>query len=208
MDAYTRHQEVVNGITHGIAILLGIIGLPFLIASAAAHSTTAAIISACIYSFSFLLLFTCSTIFHLCQEPAWRRIFKIFDHIAIYFLIAGTYTPFLVIYMDNTFGHTLLYILWGLTAVGIFFKLRFTGRFEIVSTIIYILMGWIMVAGGSKFFDALPHQVAVYICVGGVIYTLGTIFYIWDKYKYTHAVWHLFVIAGAACHYTAVWLAV
>jgi len=208
MDAYTRRQELVNGLTHGFGIFLGLIGLPFLIAAAIEHTSTPAIASVCIYSFSFLLLFTCSTVFHMCEKPNLRKLFKMFDHIAIYFLIAGTYTPFLVIYMDNTFGHTLLYILWGLTVLGTFFKIRFTGRFEIVSTIIYILMGWIMVAGGSKFFDSLPHNVVVFICIGGGIYTIGAFFYLWDKYKYTHAVWHTFVIAGAACHYVAVSMSV
>lgn len=208
METYTRHQEIVNGVTHGAGIFLGIIGLPFLIASAIAHSNTPGIASACIYSFSFLLVFTCSTIFHLSRKPAVRRVFKICDHISIYFLIAGTYTPFLVLYMNNTFGNTLLCILWGLTIAGTVFKIWFTGRFEIVSTIIYVLMGWMMIAGGSKFFDSLPHQVVVLICAGGIIYTIGAFFYIWDKYKYTHAVWHIFVVAGAACHFTAVWLAV
>jgi len=205
---FNRNEEIVNALTHGIGVVLGIIGLPILIAFALAHSNTLGIASVCIYSFSFLLVFTCSTIFHLSQKPSLRKVFKICDHISIYFLIAGTYTPFLVMYMNNTFGNTLLCILWGLTFAGIFFKIRFTGRFEIVSIIIYILMGWMMVAGGHKFFDSLPHQVVVFICAGGIIYTIGSVFYIWDRYKYTHAVWHTFVIAGAACHYAAVWLAV
>jgi hemolysin III len=208
METYNRHEEVVNGSTHIVGIILGIIGLPFLIATTIAHSNTPGIASVCVYSFTFLLVFTCSSIFHMSQKPSVRRLFKICDHISIYFLIAGTYTPFLVMYMNNAFGNTLLYILWGLTFAGIFFKIRFTGRFEFASTIIYILMGWMMVFGGHKFFDSLPHPVVIYICAGGIVYTIGAFFYVWDKYKYTHAVWHTFVIAGAACHFTAVWLAV
>ena len=208
METYTRHQELVNGVTHGIGIFFGIIALPFLIAAAIAHSNTTGIASVCVYSFSFLLVFTCSTIFHISRKPALRKLFKICDHISIYFLIAGTYTPFLVMYINNGFGNTMLCILWGLTLGGIFFKIWFTGRFEIVSTIIYVLMGLIMIAGGHKFFDSLPHQVVVFICTGGVIYIIGAGFYLWDKYKYTHAVWHGFVIAGAACHFIAVALAV
>ncbi|HWB25492.1 MAG TPA: hemolysin III family protein [Chitinophagaceae bacterium] len=208
METFKRDEEVINSATHALGIFFGIISLPFLIAETITHRHTPGIASVCIYSFSFLLVFTCSAIFHITRKPELRRLFKICDHISIYFLIAGTYTPFLVMYMNNAFGHTLLCVLWGLTLAGIFFKIRFTGRFEIVSTIIYILMGWIMIAGGDKFFDALPHPVVMYICVGGAVYTIGAFFYIFDRYKYTHAVWHLFVIAGAICHFTAVWLAV
>jgi hemolysin III len=143
----------------------------------------------------------------IATEPSVKKAFKIFDHISIYFLIAGTYTPFLLVYINNSFGITLLAVLWGLTLVGIFFKIRFTGRYEIVSTIIYILMGWIMVVGGRKFFDHLPVSVLIFICIGGGLYSIGVFFYLWDKYTYTHAVWHILVLAAAMCHYVGVLLA-
>jgi hemolysin III len=207
METYSRHQEIVNGLIHGFGILFGISGLPVLTGIATAHGNIPGIVGSGIYGFCFLLLFTNSTIFHISTEPAIRRIFKILDHISIFFLIAGTYTPFLLVYMNNSFGITLLAILWGLTLAGIFFKVRFTGRLEIVSVIIYVLMGWIMVVGGRKFFDSLPVPVLVLICIGGGLYTIGIIFYLWDKYLYTHAVWHAFVLAAAICHYVAVLLA-
>ncbi|MGE5108965.1 MAG: PAQR family membrane homeostasis protein TrhA, partial [Sphingobacteriales bacterium] len=141
------------------------------------------------------------------QERPVKQLFKILDHISIYFLIAGTYTPFLLVYMNNEFGITILTVLWGLTLTGIVFKLRFTGKYEIISTIIYLLMGWIMIAGGRRFFDYLPLPVLVFICIGGGLYSIGVVFYIWDKYNYTHAVWHVFVLTGAICHYVAVLLA-
>ena len=153
------------------------------------------------------MLFTCSTVYHFAQEPAVKQLFIILDHISIYFLIAGTYTPLLLVYMNNDFGITILSVLWGLTFLGIFFKIRFTGRFEIVSTIIYLLMGWIMITGGRRFFDNLPVQVLIFIFAGGGFYSIGVFFYIWDKYYYTHAVWHLFVLAGAISHYVAILLA-
>lgn len=207
MEFYTRKQELVNGLIHGFGILFGIGALPVLTGLATAHKNTAGIIGAGIYGFCFLLLFTCSTIFHLAEEVAVRRIFKICDHISIYFLIAGTYTPFLLVYMNNSFGISLLCILWGLTLIGIFFKLRFTGRFEIISIIIYVAMGWIMVVGGRTFFDHLPLAVLTLLCTGAGIYTIGIFFYVWDKYLYTHAVWHIFVLVAAICHYVAVMLA-
>jgi hemolysin III len=207
MDTYTRRQEIVNGLTAAIGMLFGISGLPVLVGLATAHSNTPGIVGSGIYGFCFLLLFTSSTVYHFSQEPAVKHMFKVLDHISIYFLIAGTYTPFLLVYMNNDFGITLLSVLWGLSVVGIFFKIRFTGRFEIISTIIYLFMGWIMVAGGRRFFEDLPVPVLIFICIGGGLYSIGVFFYIWDKYYYTHAVWHLFVLTGAISHYVAVLLA-
>jgi hemolysin III len=204
MDSYTRKQEIVNAVIHGFGILFSVSGLPVLTAIATVHGNTPGIVGAGIYGFCLLLLFTCSTIYHIAKEPALKKLFKTLDHISIYFLIAGTYTPFLLVFMNNSFGITLLSVLWGLTIIGIFFKVRFTGRFEIVSTIIYVLMGWIMIVGGRKFFDYLPVDVIIFICIGGGLYTIGVFFYLWDKYAYTHAVWHALVFAGAICHYVAI----
>lgn len=207
MDGYNRKQEIVNGLIHGVGVLFGISALPVLTGLATAHNNTPAIVGSGIYGCCFLMLFTSSTVFHLAQDRVIKRVFIVLDHISIFFLIAGTYTPFLLVYMNDAFGITLLSILWGLTLVGIFFKTRFAGRFEIVSIIIYLLMGWIMVVGGRTFFDYLPLAVIILLCVGGGLYTIGVIFYVWDKYLYTHAVWHIFVLTAAVCHYVAVMLA-
>ncbi|WP_206156069.1 PAQR family membrane homeostasis protein TrhA [Chitinophaga fulva] len=203
---YTRKQEIVNGLIHAIGIVFGISGLPVLTSIAATHGNTPGIVGAGIYSFCFILLFTSSTIYHISQESAVKKVFLIFDHISIYFLIAGTYTPFLLVYMNNAFGISMLSVLWGLTAVGILFKVFFTGRFDIISTLIYLVMGWMLVFGGNRFFTDLPLSVVVMLCVGGGLYTIGVIFYIWDRYKYTHALWHLLVLSGAICHYVAILL--
>jgi len=207
MAPYTRKQERVNGLIHGAGIIFGISGLPVLTAIATSHHNTPGIVGAGIYGFCFLLLFTSSTIYHLVQEDSLKRTFIIFDHISIYFLIAGTYTPFLLVYMNNSFGITLLSVLWGLTVAGSFFKIWFTGRFEIVSVIIYVLMGWMLIVGGRTFFTHLPMAVIVFIGIGGLLYSIGVFFYVWDKRMYTHAVWHVFVLAAAICHYVAVLLA-
>ena len=206
MESYTRKQEIVNGLIHGFGILFGISGLPVLTGVATSHGNTPGIIGAGIFGLCFLLLFTCSTIYHIAQETVIKRIFLILDHISIYFLIAGTYTPFLLVYMNNIFGISLLSILWGLTILGIFFKTYFIGKMEILSIIIYILMGWIMFVGGRRFFDALPVEVLIFIVIGGGLYSLGIFFYLWDKFLYTHAVWHIFVLSAAICHYVAVLL--
>jgi len=207
MESYTRHQEIVNGLTHAAGVLFGLAALPILPGVATLHGNIQGLIGSCIYGVCFLLAFTASTIYHLTKAPRRKKTFKIFDHISIYFFIAGTYTPFLLVYVQNSFGMTLLTILWCLTVVGVIFKVLFTGRFEIVSTLIYLAMGWIMIAGGGKFFNQLPAPVLVLVFVGAGLYSIGVFFYLWDKYRYTHAVWHAFVLAAAVCHYVAVLLA-
>ena len=200
--------ELVNSIIHGFGIIFGIVSIPVLIALAIKSENTPGVIGAAIYGFCFLQLFTFSTLYHGFQHVQVKRVLEILDHISIYFLIAGTYTPFLLIYLNNTFGITLLVILWSLTALGIVFKIFFTGRWNVLSTIIYILMGCIMIFGGRTFFVEIPGDVMTMILIGGALYLLGVIFYLWEKYPYNHAVWHFFVLAAAVCHYVAILLAV
>jgi len=201
-------QELVNSIIHGFGIIFGIVGIPILIAFAIKSDNTLGVIGAAIYGFCFLQLFTSSTLYHGFQHAEAKRVFKILDHISIYFLIAGTYTPFLLIYMNNTFGITLLIILWSLTAIGIIFKIFFTGKWNVISTLAYIAMGCIMVVGGRTFFDAIPFGVMIMILIGSVLYLFGVIFYLWKRYPYNHAIWHFFVLAAAVCHYVAILMSV
>ena len=200
--------ERINSLSHAVGILFGFIGVPVLIAMTTKSNNIAGITGTGIYGFCFLLLFTSSTLYHGFQQPDIKKKLKILDHISIYFLIAGTYTPLILIFVFNTFGISLLVILWSLTLAGIFFKLFFTGRFEIVSTIIYILMGWILFAGGKTFFAGMPSRVIILISIGGILYSMGVIFYLWKKYTYHHLIWHLFVLAAAICHYAAVLISV
>jgi hemolysin III len=187
------NKELVNSIVHGFGIIFGIVSIPVLIAFAIKSDNNAGIIGAAIYGFCFLQLFTFSTLYHGFQHAQTKRILKILDHISIYFLIAGTYTPFLLMYMNNSFGITLLSVLWGLTAVG---------------TLIYIAMGCIMVVGGRTFFESIPGNILTMILIGCALYLIGVIFYLWQKYPYNHAVWHFFVLAAAVCHYVAILLSV
>lgn len=198
--------EIANSITHGIGILFGIAALPVLSALAVTKNHTVAVVGAAVFAFSFLLVFTFSTLYHAFQNPRVKKVLNIFDHISIYFLIAGTYTPFLLNYMMNATGITLLSVLWGLTIVGIVFKIFFTGRFNYASTAVYIGMGWILLFGGRSFFAAIPWPVLTMIIIGGVLYTAGALFYLWEKLYYHHVIWHLFVLAAAVCHYVAVLL--
>lgn len=204
----TLRLEIANSITHGIGIIFGIAALPVLSAFAANKDHTIAVVGASVYGFSFLLLFTFSTLYHAFQNPKVKSVLHVFDHISIYFLIAGTYTPFLLNYMLNTTGIIMLSVLWGLTLIGIFFKIFFTGRFNYVSTVIYLGMGWILLFSGRQFFDAIPSDIMIMIIIGGVLYSIGVIFYLWEKWLYHHVIWHLFVLSAAICHYVAVLLMV
>lgn len=201
-------QELVNSIVHGFGIIFGIVSIPILIAFAIKSNNTSGIIGAAIYGFCFLQLFTFSTLYHGVQHAQAKRTLEILDHISIYFLIAGTYTPFLLMYMPNSFGITLLAVLWGLTALGIIYKIFFINKWEIFSTIIYIGMGLIMVVGGRTFFESIPSNILTMILIGAALYLMGVVFYLWKKYRYNHAVWHFFVLAAAICHYVAILLAV
>jgi hemolysin III len=201
-------QELVNSIVHGFGIIFGIVSIPILIAFAINSDNTSGVVGAAIYGFSFLQLFTFSTLYHGIQHTQAKRTLEILDHISIYFLIAGTYTPFLLMYMPNSFGITLLSVLWGLTVLGIIYKIFFTGKWEILSTLIYIGMGCIMVVGGRTFFESIPSNILTMILIGAGLYLIGVVFYLWKKYTYNHAVWHFFVLAAAVCHYVAILLAV
>lgn len=201
-------QELVNSIVHGFGIIFGIVSIPILIAFAIKSDNIAGIIGAAIYGFSFLQLFTFSTLYHGIQHTQAKRTLEILDHISIYFLISGTYTPFLLMYMRNSFGITLLSILWGLTALGILYKIFFIGKWKVFSTLIYIGMGCIMVVGGRTFFESIPSNILTMILIGAALYLIGVVFYLWKKYPYNHAVWHFFVLAAAICHYVAILLAV
>lgn len=200
--------ELTNSITHGIGILFGIASIPLLSALAIKSDNIHGIIGASVYGFCFLMLFTFSTLYHGFQQPKVKAVLQIFDHISIYFLIAGTYTPFILNYMFTSKGIAMLSVLWGLTFIGIFFKIYFVGRFNILSTIIYLLMGWMMIWGGKDFYATMPTIVITLIVIGGVLYSLGVIFYLWESWKWHHAIWHLFVLAAAICHYVAVLLTV
>ena len=201
-------QELINSLTHGFGILFGIVCIPILVTQAVKSGNPAGTVGTAIYGFSFLMVFTFSTLYHGFQHQRIKRLMKIFDHISIYFLIAGTYTPFLLIYMNNNLGITLLVILWSLTFAGTIFKCFFCGRWEIFSTLIYLAMGWIMLVAGRSFFTNMPTSVIALIITGAALYTSGVSFYIWEKRTYSHAVWHSFVLVAAICHYVAILISV
>ena len=201
-------EELVNCITHALGIIFGLVSIPILILNASSRADGNIIAGAGIYGLSFLMVFTFSTLFHSKKQGRLRTIFKKLDHISIYWLIAGTYTPFILIFVNNRFGISLLIILWGLTFLGTIFKTFFTGKFEMLSTLIYLIMGWMLLTGADEFFANMPAHVVNLIISGACLYTVGVIFYIWRCFAYHHAIWHLFVLSAAICHYTAISMAI
>ena len=200
-------HDFANALIHGIGTLFGIAALPVLTAIAVKTGNISAVLGVTIYAFGFLMTFTFSTLYHSVKDIAVRKNLRILDHISIYILIAGTYTPFLLLYMPNSFGITLLSIQWSLVVIGIVFKLFYTGKFKIFSTLIYIAMGCLLFVGGKTFLVALPTPASIWLLVGGGLYISGCLFYLNKKIPYHHAIWHLFVLAAAICHYVAVFFA-
>lgn len=200
----TVGEEIANSITHGIGAALSIAGLTLLVVLAAIYGDVWRVVSFSIYGSSLVLLYLASTLYHSVQHPKAKRILRIFDHAAIYVLIAGSYTPFTLVSMRGPWGWSLFGVVWGLALVGIAFKVLFIGRYEKMATAAYVLMGWLVVIAFRQMMINLSPGGLVWFVLGGVIYTLGVIFYAWEKLPYNHAIWHLFVLGGSICHFFAV----
>ncbi|RME46634.1 MAG: hypothetical protein D6796_08775 [Caldilineae bacterium] len=201
---YTLGEEIANGITHGIGTGLSIAGLTLLVALAALFGDVWRVVSFAIYGATLILAYLASTLYHSLQHPGAKRVFRVIDHASIYFLIAGTYTPFLLVSVRGAWGWTLLVLVWGLALVGAGLKIFFIHRFERLSVLAYILMGWLSVVVLKEVLFHMPLGGLILLAAGGVAYTGGVIFYAWQKLPYNHAIWHLFVLAGSICHYFAV----
>lgn len=206
LSTYSPQEELANAMSHGLGALLAIVGTVLLLLKGSHHLSTVQLGGLCVYGLSMIALFGASTLYHSIQAPSARVLLKQMDHSAIYLLIAGTYTPFLLITLQgSTTAHVMLWVLWGLAAIGIIFKLFFVGRFHKVSLITYLLMGWLSLILIRDIYHALDHAGLVLLIAGGLSYTLGTLFYAAKRYAFTHAIWHLFVLGGAVCHFLSIY---
>ncbi|ABS60478.1 PAQR family membrane homeostasis protein TrhA [Fervidobacterium nodosum] len=203
-EKYTIGEEIANSITHGVGALFGIAGLVVLIIFSTFTHDALKIVSAVIYGVSLMIMYLSSTLYHSIQHKKAKQIFEILDHSSIYLLIAGTYTPFTLVSLNGKIGWTMFAIVWLLTAIGIFLKVFFVKRFLILSTLIYIFLGWMIVFEFKPLISAISNTTLWLLVLGGVSYTLGTIFYVWRRLKFGHMVWHLFVLLGSFLHYFAV----
>jgi hemolysin III len=205
--AYPWAEEIANSISHGIGLVFGIVGLVLLLVQAVNDGAgVTAITSYSLYGGSMILLFLASTLYHAIPHQRAKHWLKKFDHCAIYLLIAGTYTPFLLVGLDSPLARGLMVVIWGLALFGVIFKLAFAHRFEVLSLVTYLTMGWLSLIVIYQLAMRLEVGGVTLLAVGGVVYTLGVIFYASKRFRFGHAIWHGFVLGGSVCHFMAIYL--
>jgi hemolysin III len=197
-------EELANAVTHGIGLVMSTAGFVILLVLAALRGSAWHIVSCAIYGATLVCLYAASTLYHGIRSPRLKRVLKILDHSAIYLLIAGTYTPFLLVNLRGPWGWSLFGVVWGVTLAGIFFKFWFVDHFQILSTTVYLLMGWLAVIAVRPLLLMVPVSGLVWLLAGGLMYTAGVVFFAWKRIPYNHVIWHIFVLAGSTCHYFAV----
>jgi hemolysin III len=195
---FSKEEEIANSITHGIGAVLSIAALVILIVFSALYGNAWHIVSFTIYGASMFILYMSSTLVHSFPEGKAKDIFEIFDHSSIYFYIAGTYTPFLLVVIKGPLGWSIFGIVWGLAIAGTVFKCFFAKKYLLTSTLLYVVMGWMIVFAWKPLVNNLAPVGLMYLIIGGLLYTFGAVFYVWRGFRFHHAVWHLFVIAGSA----------
>lgn len=205
LSDYDPKEEFLNAITHGFGAIMAVFASIFLIIKGYYLNSFMQWISLWVYGLSLILLFSCSAIYHFSRNPQHRDWYKKMDHTAIYYLIAGTYTPFLSIAIPTPKAHYLLIALWIIAFIGTLFKLVFIHRFQKISLVAYLIMGWLAILVKDDMQNYLSKETLQFLIAGGLAYTVGTLFYALKKIKYTHTIWHLFVLLGAGLHFLAIY---
>lgn len=203
---YSRREDIANSITHGIGFLLSIIGLWLLISVSRTYGDAWHVFSCIIYGTTLICLFTASTLYHSIHPPKFKLLLRTLDHSTIFLLIAGTYTPFTLVTLRGPWGWSIFSIIWALAVFGIIFQKAMLRKGPMVSVGFYLLMGWVVVAAVKPMLSLVAPGGLILLLLGGLSYTIGVVFYAWKQMPYNHAVWHLFVLAGSACHFFAVLL--
>jgi hemolysin III len=209
LPPYSAKEELANAFSHGLGALLSAFGLIMLltysVANSAPENELIRMVSFSIYGTSLILLFLASTFYHAIVNQPIKKLFKLLDHCAIYILIAGTYTPLLLISLQGTLGNSLMIVIWGIALGGIIFKIKFGNKFKKTSLITYLGMGFISFAILGELYKILPSEAIALLAIGGFVYCLGVFFYVQKKIPFNHAIWHLFVLAGASCHFVMIY---
>ncbi|GGA85813.1 hemolysin III [Arenimonas soli] len=203
-DHESPREELANAISHGLGALAALAGGSVLVTLSASFGNGWQLAGAIVFSASLFVLYLASTLYHMTSNLEWRGRLKVFDHCAIFILIAGTYTPFTLVGLRQDGGWWLFAAIWTLAIAGVVFKLFFTGRFKGLSTAIYLGMGWMLVTALGPFLRQVPMETILWLLAGGLSYTAGTYFYMHKRIPFAHAIWHGFVLGGSACHFVAV----
>jgi hemolysin III len=193
-------EEKLNAASHALGVIFGVIGLVWLVTTNT-NTSMFSLLATVIYGCSFIVLFAASTLYHAIKDKTLKHYFRILDHISIYLLIAGTYTPVLLLVLQDSLGWPLLYTVWGVALFGVVLKLFFTGKLETFSTLLYLAMGWLIVFDFSTLSQRVAPNAINLLFAGGIAYTVGIVFYVFEKIPFNHVIWHCFVLAGAICHF-------
>lgn len=204
----TAKEEIVNSITHGIGALLSIVALVMLIIVAGTNGDIWHLVSFSIYGSTLILLYLSSTLYHSFTNPRVKNLFARFDHVAIFLLIAGTYTPILLTSIRGIWGWTLFGIIWGVALVGVVIRSIYLYRFRKLMVAVYLIMGWMFILAGKQIYLNLPPVSLTFLVLGGIAYSVGVIFYMWRNLPYSHGIWHLFVLAGSILHFFAIYFSI
>jgi len=201
----SREEEIANSISHGLGLIAALVATPFLIRHAVRHGDAGSIVGASIFAATMVLLYLASTLYHALPTGRAKRVFRVIEHSAIFLLIAGTYTPFTLGVLRGAWGWTLLGLVWGIAVAGVTLKALNRLTHPILTTSLYLLMGWLIVIAAHPLSERVPVSGLLWLVAGGLAYTLGVVFFAFDsRLRYGHFIWHLFVMAGTACHYFAV----
>lgn len=203
--AQSREEELANSISHGVGLILALVSTPFLIVYAVRHQSAAFIVGVCLFAATMALVYLTSTIYHALHLGKVKRVFQVLDHCAIFLFIAGSYTPFTFGVLRGAWGWTLFGLVWGIAVFGIILKILDKMSHPLLSTGVYLLMGWLALVAIHPLYTRVPSVGLLLLATGGLAYTAGAVFYLTDsRLRYGHFVWHLFVMAGSSCHYCAV----
>lgn len=198
---YSFHEELFNSISHGIGALLSIAALVIIVSFASITGDVWRIVSFSIYGFTLFFLYMSSTLYHSVLYEKAKKVFRVFDHVSIYLLIAGSYTPITLVAMRGTWGWTIFAVIWSLALLGIILNIISIEKTKIFSTVLYVLMGWLIIIAAKPMLQMIPSGFFPWLLTGGIIYTLGVVFYICKKIPFNHGIWHLFVLGGSVIHY-------
>lgn len=201
---YTEAEELLNRCTHGLGVILSVVGVISLVSLAAEAKDFYRLVSSCIYGSALLIFYSLSTAYHTVRRPYLRYIFRILDHASIYLMIAGSYTPFTLVTLHGPWGWSLFGFVWGLGTIGAVMKIFTVHQMRVIGPLLYIALGWSVLVALKPLSAAIAANGLFLLFAGGAAYTVGVLFYMWDRLPYNHAIWHVFVLIGSACHYGAI----